>query len=197
MNEDVREVGIAVGKNWRLLLIQGILMIILGGYFISNPVASLFTLVWVLGVYWIASGLVGAIYGVLGKYGSGSARVWAILGGIISIIAGVIIVAYPMMSGVGLSTFLITVGGFLSIFAGIFQIIEGRGVFDSQSGKWSWGYFFLGLFNLILGVLLITNPFIGAVSYVWISGIFAIVGGIWSIVLAFQMKSALNKLKEA
>ena len=53
-----------------------------------------------------------------------------------------------------------------------------------------WGIGLLGIINLIFGVILLSNTLIGIASLPLIIGIFAIIGGIGTIFMAFRLRSA-------
>ncbi|HHY56818.1 MAG TPA: hypothetical protein GYA08_15440 [Chloroflexi bacterium] len=66
---------------------------------------------------------------------------------------------------------------------GIFGLIE------SFQGA-GWGPGVLGVVSIIIGILLLGSPLGYALALPWVIGIFAIVGGIFSIIMAFRLRSA-------
>ena len=47
----------------------------------------------------------------------------------------------------------------------------------------------LGIINIIFGLLLLGNTLIAAATLPWVLGIFAIVGGIATVVMAFRLRT--------
>jgi uncharacterized membrane protein HdeD (DUF308 family) len=72
--------------------------------------------------------------------------------------------------------------GFYGIVGGIVGLVEGF------SGGVKWGVVALGALSLILGLILIFNPLLGAAILPVVVGILTIIFGIIAIVLAFRMR---------
>jgi uncharacterized membrane protein HdeD (DUF308 family) len=62
-------------------------------------------------------------------------------------------------------------------------------LFAAFSGA-GWGRGILGILSIILGILILANPLISAITLIWIIASCAIVGGIIAIVFAFRLKNA-------
>jgi uncharacterized membrane protein HdeD (DUF308 family) len=151
--------------------------LIIGIYLIISPVSTTIFLVQVLGFYWLFTGILTLIH----LFGDRSDMIWKLISGIIGILAGFIIIAYPMMSAAILpATFIILVGilgicfGFISLFWAL---------------KTGWGAAIMGILSIIFGVLLLGSPYIGVVLLVYFLAILGIVGGAAAIFLAFKMRS--------
>lgn len=54
-------------KNWWLFMVLGILVLLLGGYFLANPLATIGTIALFTGIYFIVSGIAGAIAAVVDR----------------------------------------------------------------------------------------------------------------------------------
>ena len=61
---------------------------------------------------------------------------------------------------------------------GLIQAFQGAG----------WGAGILGALSILLGLVLIFNPIIGAATLPWVLGIFGVVGGILAIIAAFRLR---------
>ncbi len=170
-------------KVWWLFIIQAILMGLLGILFIMYPGASIVTMIQILAFYFIFSGIFAIVEVLMGE--NKNAKLWGVISGIIGIVAGGYMVAYPAIATGVTTLFWIYFMAFAAIFYGVFQFIT---AFTGSS--WSWGNFFFGLFNILFGVLLLSYPLIGAFSYMWVTGVFLIVGSIWLMVMAFKAKDA-------
>jgi uncharacterized membrane protein HdeD (DUF308 family) len=93
-----------------LSVVIGVLSVIVGFALLRSPFQSLEVLIFVIGVIWVAQGIIRFVTAFEVKQG----RNWAIFTGILSVIAGIIVLEYPGMSAVT-----------LAIFGGIWLIIFG------------------------------------------------------------------------
>ena len=80
-----------------LEIILGIIVIVIGGYVIAFPGVAILTLVFVLGIGLFVLGIT-RIFGAFASGVSGGIRVLSLIIGILAIILGIYVVAYP---GVG------------------------------------------------------------------------------------------------
>jgi uncharacterized membrane protein HdeD (DUF308 family) len=97
-----------------LSLIIGLLSIIVGFALLRSPFQSLEVLIFVLGVVWVAQGIVTFVSAFERKEG----RNWGIFMGILGVVAGIIVLEYPAMSAATLALF----GGIWLIILGGMQI---------------------------------------------------------------------------
>ncbi|MCO6453551.1 MAG: DUF308 domain-containing protein [Caldilineales bacterium] len=163
---------------WWLVLVDGILAIIIGILLFTQPAATAGTLVLFLGIYWLIKGIVILI----GLFRDRSAWGWKLFIGIISILAGVAIIgAKFLVATIFVSVAFAWVIGIWGIVIGILEIIQ---AFRGEG----WGVGVLGVISIIFGYFIIANPFASAVALWWVFAIFAIVGGIFAMVKAFQMR---------
>jgi len=109
--------GEVVGVGTRVLYaLLGILSVIIGLWAIRHVVLTLLALVVFLGIYWIVSGVID-IFTAISERGMPS-RGWTAVVGILSILAGLIVLAVPGLSLVSLAVIL---GIWLLIF-GVMEI---------------------------------------------------------------------------
>lgn len=101
---------------WRVLsVVIGVLGVLAGMVLIVRPGQSVLTLVFVLGIWWIVTGILEFIQGVAVK----EYRWTNIILGFIGAVAGIIILAWP---GIGLVV-LVFVVGFTLIFRGVLELV--------------------------------------------------------------------------
>lgn len=171
---------------WWLVLIEGILLIIIGIFLLTNPAATFVTIVWVLGIYWLISG----IFNIIKIFFDSSMWGWKIFAGIVGIIAGWFLIQNPIGGSVVVSATTVILLGLFGIFIGIVNLIQAfRGA--------GWGTGILGVISIILGILLLANRFLFTFSLPWALGILAIIGGIVAIFNAFRIRSAKKDLEKA
>jgi len=79
---------------WWLILLGGILSIFVGLLLLTNPLKTVTVLVWALGLYWIIQG----IFMLIGMFLDHSAWGWKLFMGILSILAGIVVLRHPIAS---------------------------------------------------------------------------------------------------
>jgi uncharacterized membrane protein HdeD (DUF308 family) len=171
---------------WWLLLLWGILALFLGVAFLFTPGLTTVLLITFMGAWWLVGGIFALASLVVDKSNMG----WKIFLAIINIIAGILILCYPLYSTVFVLSFFIIFIGFWACFVG------GAHLFQAFSKK-DWGNGVLGILSLIFGILLLVNPFIAAALLPFVAGGFAIVMGLCSIVVAFTAKKCVDAVKAA
>lgn len=162
---------------WWLVLLQGIALVILGVLLLTNPVMTTIVLVQFLGIYW----LVGGIFEIVSIFIDHRQWGWKLFGGILGIIAGIIILQHPLWSALLVPATLVWVLGFLGIIMGgvsVFQAFKGAG----------WGMGVLGVLSIIFGLYLLANTLSSTLSLPWVVGIFALIGGVMAIFNSFKVR---------
>jgi uncharacterized membrane protein HdeD (DUF308 family) len=162
---------------WWLVLLEGIALVILGILWLGTPAKTSIVLIQVLGIYW----LIGGLFKIIAIFLDSSLWGWKLLAGVLGILAGLVVLNHPFWSP-------LVVFGTLVIILGIQGIIYGVvGLYQAFKGA-GWGTGILGGLSVIFGIYLLFN--IGASTLVvpWVLSIFAIVGGIMSIIVAFRLR---------
>lgn len=181
-------------RHWWVVLIQAILLLILGIFFVMHPDNTLFTFVKILAFYWLLSGALTIVSSTVGEY-KGS-RVWGFLSGLVSLLAGIFMLAYPYVAYEVTIEILIYMFAFASVLFGILQIIEGTNVRKNAGKDWAWGNLLLGIFNIFFGLTLFIFPLAAALTYVWIAGILAIIGGLALLWTAYRLKKLASMMED-
>ena len=164
---------------WWLVLLWGILALLIGIMFLASPGITTLIFITFLGAYW----LVGGIFSLIGLAVDRTNMGWKIVLAFLNLIAGIIILAYPLYSTIFLLSFFIIIVGFWACITGCAHLYGAFSQKDAGNG-------ILGIFSLIFGILLLIFPLISAALLPFIAGIFAIVVGIAAIVTSFAAKKA-------
>jgi uncharacterized membrane protein HdeD (DUF308 family) len=101
--------------NRALLALLGVLSLIIGLYAVRHVLVTLVALALLLGIFWIVSGAV-ELFMVLSHQGMNQ-RGWNAIMAVISVVAGIIVLAYPDIS-------LLVLAVLLSIWLVIFGVME-------------------------------------------------------------------------
>jgi uncharacterized membrane protein HdeD (DUF308 family) len=137
-------------------------------------------LVLALGFYWI----VGGIFTLVGMFVDHTAWGWKLFMGLLSIVAGTVILRYPLISAVTIPSVIVLMLGIQGVIVGIFGLIMAF-----KGGGWGAGI--LGALSIVFGLILMANFSAPGMilTLVWVAGIFAMVGGLFQIVHAFQQRA--------
>jgi uncharacterized membrane protein HdeD (DUF308 family) len=98
-----------------LTAVLGVLSVIVGFALLRSPFQSVEVLIFVIGVFWVAQGILTLITAFSRQQGRG----WALFIGILGIIAGIIVLQYPIDSAYTLAV----IGGIWIIILGVMQIV--------------------------------------------------------------------------
>ena len=99
----------------------------------------------------------------------------------LSILAGLVVLFYPLYSAVLLPAL-------LTIFIGIWGLVIGCIALVQAFRGAGWGAGILGVLSIIFGLLILANPLVSAALLILLIAIVAILGGIAAIFLAFRMR---------
>jgi uncharacterized membrane protein HdeD (DUF308 family) len=172
-------------RPWWLLLIGGVLAVIVGAILLfgglQTKVDTWVLIIQVLGIWWLISGIFDIVYMFIDHTAWG----WKLFIGIVSILAGIYILQYPLVSAVVLPKILVLVLGIWGLIYGVILLIMAF-----RGGGWGAGI--LGALGIIFGLILIANwANLGSgVAMIWVLAIFAFIGGILQIIQSFRQRSA-------
>jgi uncharacterized membrane protein HdeD (DUF308 family) len=162
------------GRGVGLSVLTGLIAIVLGILLLADPQASLKTVIYLFGIMVIVYGVARAVSGLMGHMESRSA---GIVGGILAVIAGVAIIAWPKMSAL---TLLYIIAGW-AIITGVVDI-GGAFVSDVSGGRRLWSVI-TGVVSVIFGLVLFFYPADGALALLWLIGVYLIVLGFMRIIV--------------
>jgi uncharacterized membrane protein HdeD (DUF308 family) len=171
-----KEVRAATG-GWWLFALVGVLSIAAGVIVLFKPGDSLATLAVIAGIFLLVDGLLELTAALL--HGTQSRGMVALLG-VLTAIVGVLLIRHPI-AGVAavallIGIWLITIG--VIRFVAAFEVDENRG--------WN---IFLGVIELIAGVVIISDPNIGFATLALLVGIAFIVNGFGLVALASGLRA--------
>jgi len=173
-------------KHWYIPLILGIIFILCGVYVFSVPLETYLTLTILFSLSFIISGLLDIIFSI---QNSGIVKGWGwyLVNGLLTLIFGIYLVAYPAIS----VTILPFVVGFVLLFRS-FQLF-GFALELKDLKVNSWGNLAAAsILGILFSFLLIANPFFTGLSIVVLTAMSFIFSGIAAIVLSFSLKRVKN-----
>ncbi len=172
-----------LSKSWWLVLLQGIAVLILGLLFLTSPVVTTAMLILFIGAYWLVDGVFSLVRIFLKD--SDVHWGWLLAKGIIGILAGIYVLANPLVSLVILPATLIIIIAIQGIVMGVIGVIQAF-----RGGGWSAGL--LGAVNIIIGTILLMRPLLAATVLPLVLGIFGLVFGVILIIASFRVRSSGN-----
>ena len=162
-----------------ITLVRGMLAITLGVALVFWPDKARPILVNFMGMFWLVSGIVSLRWGVHGERAKGL----SLLAGAAGVLAGVGMLSRRFTQGMVGEDVLLSVVGLIILLTGLMHIVGGfrTGPVEthllSQNRKWSWTAFLLGLFEIVLGVILVIAPMGRGPLIYFAASVWALVGG--------------------
>jgi uncharacterized membrane protein HdeD (DUF308 family) len=181
-----RDAAQQIARNWWLLLLNGLLLIVAGVliFSIDWSVRSLATFI---GVLFIVQGAAEALTTGI----DARVRQANVITGLLSIAAGVLIIVWPEPGVVAVAVIL---GAWLIVVGTL--TVSGSFAARHILPNW-WLLLILGLLEIPLGVLALANPGGTLAALITVAGIWAVAIGVMRIVLAFEIRRLPEDVDEA
>ncbi len=184
-----RETAIEIAKSWWILLVSGIIVLI-AGMIILDAKWTVSELATFVAIVLIFQGVMRAITPPL----DGSPRAWTLSFGILEIIAGIVVLAWPGQTLLLIAVFI----GATIVVNGAVDIVGALA--NRHDVDYWWILLIVGIIEVPLGIYLLRRPGLTLTVAVTIVGIWAVLVGILQIVLAFEVKhlpKAFDRIAEA
>ncbi len=175
-------------RNWWIPLMRGIAAIVFGVAALIWPGITLEVLVLFFGAYALVDGIFALVSGLTASDADGGLRWMLALTGIAGVVTGLITFFWPGVTATVLLAFIIA----WAIITGILEIAAAIRLRQVISNEWL--YIVSGVASVLFGVLALIYPNSGAVSIVWMIGLYAIVAGVALIGFAVRVHSLGNTI---
>ncbi len=177
-------------KNWWWFLIVGLISLATGIIIFANPAATYIGLSFLFSLIMAGTGLSQIIFAVSERHSMKNWG-WTLVSGILDFALGTFLMIFPLITMVTLPFFV----GFYLLFRGIYLI--GASIELNSIGIKGWGWVLIGGIMLFaLAFLTLYYPAVGALGLITYSGYAFIVSGVFSIVLAFQLRAVKRDIKK-
>ena len=173
----MRRREMAQGAAYWVPLVRGIFAIILGLALIIQPEKTRPMLVNFMGIYWLGSGIVSIRWGASGE----RARGLPVVAGIVGVLAGLVVITRNLLFGLASETIVLYLLGIVILLTGLLHTFGGFRKERGGSRQWSWGSLLLGIFEIVLGGMLIIAPLERGTAINWAASIWAVIGGLMLI----------------
>lgn len=171
----------ALGRNWWLLLVRGLVAIVFALLTWAQPGVSLAALVLVFGIYVLADGLLG-MWSAIAKRRDNRHWWLLLLWGLVGIVVGVMTFIMPGITGLVLLMYIAA----WAVITGVLQIVAAIRLRKEIKGEWL--LILSGLVSVAFGVLLFLQPGAGALAVAWIIAAYAFIFGVLMVLLAFKVR---------
>ena len=175
-----------LASSWWLFLILGVLWMLFGVFVLSYNVGSLLALAVFAGVTFVMTGITQVL-------AAGRVDSWKwlyLIGGVLSILAGIMAFIWPGSTLLVLSVIL----AWFLVFKGIVDVI---GALALIGRPWWWVTLILGLLELLLGIWAAGYPGRSLFVFVSLVGIYAIFYGFTELFAAFELRGLDHRLDRA
>lgn len=177
-------------KNWWLSLLLGILYVVVALCLMFAPLSSYVALSVIFSVSMLISGILEIIFAASNRK-TISSWGWYLAGGIIDLILGFYLVAYPLLS-MEVIPFIVA---FWLMFRGFTMIGYSMDLQRYGTREWGW-YLAFGILAIICSLAIIWQPGIGALSIVYMLAFAFLIIGFFRIMLSFELKRLHKRNKE-
>jgi uncharacterized membrane protein HdeD (DUF308 family) len=165
-------------------LVRGIFAIVLGLLLIFHPDKARPTLVTFMGIFWLMNGIVSIRFGITGE----RPKALSLSAGIIGIVAGLGAISRRFVAPHEASVLIVVSLGAIILLSGVLHVTEGfrRGTDHLRHRKHLASV--LGVFEIVLGVLLILEPQERNNLIYWMASLWALLVGAILVGDALRMR---------
>lgn len=177
-------------KHWYIPLLVGVFFVVVSVFAFMSPIGSLITLSILFALSFIFGGLSEVLFSIVNRERLDNWG-WTLAFGIITFIVGILLLSNPALSITTLAFYI----GFLILFRSISAI--GFAMDIKKYGNKNWlGLLILGILGSIFSFVLIWNPVFAGLSVIMLISLSFLSAGLFSIVLAFQLRKLHKSSKK-
>lgn len=153
---------------WWAIMLKGLATLLLGVLLLASPAKTLLVLITFLGAYWVVRGVIGLFDAFAGRTEHRGTRAFA---GIISILAGGFVLAYPAASTLIVPLTFVIIVGVVAVVSGVLYTWHGATYHSGAT-------IVLGVLDLIFGLIVLASPYVAVVAAPYVLGGYAVIEGI-------------------
>ena len=185
MEASVTQVETKPASIWWIPVVMGLIALGVGVFFVVRNDSTLKTVTVILGIFLLIQAVVEILVAIFGK---GEGRGVLALIGVVTAIAGLLLVKKPFET----LTVLILILGIVFVVAAIARLVDAVSSREGRAGN-----LLICLIDLAAGVIILAWPDLTLTAIAVIIGIVLIVRGLLMIVFGFQLRSAEKQLEQA
>lgn len=177
-------------KYWYIPLLVGILFVVISIVVFTSPLGSLLALSLLFALSFLFGGLSEVVFSIVNRDRLDNWG-WSLAFGILTFIVGISLVSHPELSISALAFYI----GFLLLFRSIASISFAMDIKKYGSKDWG-GLLAFGILGAIVSFFLIWNPLFAGLSVVVLVALSFLFTGLFSILLAMQLRKLHKSSKE-
>ncbi len=174
-----------LAENWWAFVLRGIFAILFGIGAVSFPNLTVVVLVVLFGFYCLVDGFTSLVLAF-----EAESKGWYVLGGLVSLAAGVIAFMRPGLTAIAV----LIVIGLWAIVRGVIEIVTAIQIRKEVAGEWMLAA--AGIISVLFGLFVVARPGQGALAVIWLIALFALIFGFLEIGAGFKLRR-LRKAGEA
>lgn len=179
-----RAIANSLHEHWRLYLVEGILLLVLGAAAIALPPIATLAFTIVLGWLFLLSGVMGLITTFWMRQAPGFW--WSLISAVLGVAVGALLLARPISGALSLTIVLVV----FFVIEGVASIMFALDHKRELSGQWGW-MLVSGIVDLVLATLVFGGlPSTAAWAIGLLVGINMVFGGAALIAMALHAKNA-------
>src|SRR2546421_11839512 len=172
---------VVLARNWWALALRGLTAILFGIAALVVPHIALVVLIALFGAYALVDGVFAIVSAV--RAAERHMRWWPLLvEGLAGIVLGALTFVWPGVTALVLLYFIAS----WALVTGVFEILAAIRLRQEITGEWLLAL--TGVLSVVFGLLLIIFPWAGALTVVWLIGIYALVFGVLLVGLALRLR---------
>lgn len=170
-----------------MVVAQGVIAILFGLAALFWPEATTRIIAMLFGVFVLIWGITTLVQSLISI---GKVSLWwlELVFGVLLLGLGVYLVRNPEVTLAWLILFV----GFTFAIRGAFDLVQGFFSKDAQVVENKWLYIISAVISLLAGVIVLAHPVASGLAFVWVIGLYAIIQGIVSIVLANKFQELIE-----
>jgi len=165
-----------LSRAWWLLLVLGLMCLAAGVVVLVQPDISLATLAVIAGIFLLVDGIYDVIVAIAER---GEGRGLVAMIGVLSAIAGIILIRHPFGSVVALALLV----GIWLVCIGVVRLVR---AFEVPAGR-GWNVF-VALIEIVAGIVIVAVPDIGVATLALLVGIAFVLRGVGLCVAAWVLR---------
>lgn len=175
-------------RSWWVLILRGLFAIMLGLIALAWPDITVFVIVTIIGAFLLLDGLIEIWVGFLGRGHQAGWWTDALLG-VLAVLAGVAILAWPGVSALGLMIF---IGASLVVYGATlaYQAIRLRGELANETLVLA-----TGALAVLVGIGFIVVPRAGAAVLGLLTGAWLVIFGVLLIAIGWKLRGIIRDLE--
>jgi uncharacterized membrane protein HdeD (DUF308 family) len=161
-----------------IALVRGLVAVTLGSAILFYPDKTRPILANFIGLYWLVSGVLCLRWTISGE----RAGRLSLAAGVIGVLGGLLVLARFLVRGWLTPELLAGLLGATAVLTGALHMAGGFHGADARRRRWSWSSFLLGLFEVVLGIMILLSPLEPRPFLIVAASLWALLGG--SILMA-------------